>query len=93
MLSMFHCTAYKCLMNGSNSLSELDREPEWLCPVCLKKLQWNVGLDVRAHYQQQRALFESAGFRESMVWADRRSRGGFVPELIWEEWALSWEKK
>ena len=28
-----------------------------------------------------------------MVWADRRSRGGFVPELIWEEWALKFEKK
>ncbi|HJX53963.1 MAG TPA: hypothetical protein VJ801_14450 [Polyangia bacterium] len=48
------------------------REPEWLCPVCLKKLQWNVGLDVRAHYQQQRALFERAGFKESVVWADRQ---------------------
>lgn len=72
MLSMLHCTAYKCLMNGSNSLAELDREPEWLCPVCLKKLQWNVGLDVRAHYQQQRALFERAGLKDSAAWADRR---------------------
>jgi uncharacterized protein len=23
-----------------------------------------------------------------MDWANRRSRGGFLPELIWEEWAL-----
>jgi predicted Zn-dependent protease len=45
MLSMRHCTAYKCLMNGSNSLSELDREP---------------------------ALFERAGLKDSVIWADRR---------------------
>jgi hypothetical protein len=28
-----------------------------------------------------------------MDWADRRSREGFMPELIWEEWALRLEKK
>jgi archaemetzincin len=81
MLSVAHCTAYQCLMNGSNSLDELDREPEWLCPVCLKKLQWNLGLDVLAHYQQLRARFERAGLASSVGWASRRlAQLGTAPE-------------
>jgi archaemetzincin len=51
MFGLAHCTAYSCCMNGSNSLDESDRQPLFYCPVCLKKLQWNVGFDVLARYQ------------------------------------------
>lgn len=41
-----HCIYFGCLMNGSNHLEELDRNPLQLCPVCLKKMmitfQWNL---------------------------------------------------
>lgn len=38
MFSMKHCTAYQCLMNGSNHLDESDGTPLQMCPECLPKL-------------------------------------------------------
>jgi archaemetzincin len=40
MLGIAHCTAYECLMNGSNHLSEADSRPLWLCPECVQKVWW-----------------------------------------------------
>jgi archaemetzincin len=72
MLSLEHCVRFECLMNGSNSLEEADGQPEWLCPDCLKKLHWNLNLDLRAHYTQLRAQFQRVGLTSSVDWADRR---------------------
>lgn len=38
VLSMRHCQAYECLMNGSSQLDEADQKPFALCPICLRKL-------------------------------------------------------
>lgn len=38
MFSLWHCTSYACLMNGSNNLAESDREPLPLCPICQAKI-------------------------------------------------------
>ncbi len=40
MFSMRHCIAYKCNMNGVNSLDEADATPLYLCPECLRKLNY-----------------------------------------------------
>ena len=40
-----HCTAHSCLMNGSNHREEKDRRPTNLCPVCLRKLCWNLQVE------------------------------------------------
>jgi archaemetzincin len=45
VLTLRHCTAFACLMNGSNHLDELDRQPLHLCPVCLRKLCWNLRVE------------------------------------------------
>jgi archaemetzincin len=44
-LTMQHCTAHACNMNGSNNLPETDRSPAWLCPQCLAKLLHATGAD------------------------------------------------
>jgi len=33
-----HCIGYECLMNGSNSMEESDKQVMHLCPQCLNKL-------------------------------------------------------
>mmetsp|Transcript_11204 Transcript_11204/g.18846 ORF Transcript_11204/g.18846 Transcript_11204/m.18846 type:complete len:201 (-) Transcript_11204:181-783(-) len=38
VLSIRHCQAYECLMNGSSALDEADMKPFALCPVCLRKM-------------------------------------------------------
>src|SRR5215469_12791404 len=42
ILTMHHCTAFLCLMNGSNNQEERDQRSLHLCPVCLCKLCWNL---------------------------------------------------
>lgn len=36
--AMDHCVYYSCVMQGTASLEEDDRQPPFLCPVCLLKL-------------------------------------------------------
>lgn len=35
---MTHCPYYECLMNGSNLVTEADKKPFALCPICLRKM-------------------------------------------------------
>jgi archaemetzincin len=42
ILTLKHCTTYHCLMNGSNHQEERDGRPLHPCPVCLRKLLWNL---------------------------------------------------
>ncbi|MEW5847899.1 MAG: archaemetzincin [Myxococcota bacterium] len=57
MLSLSHCVAYECVMNGSNHLEEMDGQPAEPCPVCLQKLCWNLGCNPA---QRSRALIDFA---------------------------------
>lgn len=47
MFTCQHCTHAVCVMNGSNSMDESDSRPNRLCTNCLKKLQWNLGFNVK----------------------------------------------
>jgi archaemetzincin len=67
-----HCVEYECNMNGSNSLDESDRRPLRLCPPCLRKLQWNVGFDVRERYRALADHFAALGLPEEEDWARAR---------------------
>jgi len=72
MFSMEHCVRYECVMNGSNSLEEMDRSPAHLCPQCLKMLQWNLRFDVRKRYERLREIYRREGLEEQAAWLDRR---------------------
>jgi uncharacterized protein len=47
---------------------------------------------VRIDLDRKYLCTEAARNSAFMAWADRRSREGFVPELIWREWALRMSK-
>jgi archaemetzincin len=51
MLGIAHCTAYECLMNGSNHLAEADSRPLWLCPECVQKVWWGCHADPVKRYE------------------------------------------
>jgi hypothetical protein len=61
MLSLPHCTFYRCLMNGALTLGEADARPAALCPVCRKKLCWNLGADPLARERALAEAFQAAG--------------------------------
>ncbi|HEX5137183.1 MAG TPA: archaemetzincin [Planctomycetota bacterium] len=65
LLSLPHCTFYRCLMNGALTMKEADARPATLCPVCRAKLCWNLGVDAAA---RERAL--SGGFSRAGMTAD-----------------------
>jgi archaemetzincin len=72
MFSLAHCTAYECLMNGTNSLDETDRSTIHLCPECLHKLQWDLKLDVMRRYRQLRDIYDKSGYADLADWTQRR---------------------
>jgi archaemetzincin len=72
MFSMQHCPFYECLMNGSNSLDELDHTPGWLCPVCLKKLHWNLGFGLGDRYRKLAGFYRRHGLADWAAWMDAR---------------------
>jgi len=77
MFGLQHCIAYRCVVNGSNSLEESDRQPLHLCPVDLKKLQWNLGFDLTKRYRELHAFYLKHALKEEADFvADRLKRGG-----------------
>jgi archaemetzincin len=72
MFGITHCVRYECLMNGSNSLDELDRQRAALCPECLQKLAWNIGFDVVARYRALRDFYRRESLVDLARFAERR---------------------
>jgi archaemetzincin len=72
IFGLAHCIYYKCAMNGRNSLEESDRRPLRLCPICLKKLQWNRGFDIISRYERLKEFFESQNLQEEAAWVNLR---------------------
>ena len=60
VLSIRHCQAYECLMNGSSQLEEADRKPFALCAACLRKLTFYLGFEGQElyRYQELRDVFK-----------------------------------
>jgi len=74
IFGLVHCIYYRCAMSGSNSLEESDHRPLHLCPICLKKLQWNRGFDMIKRYERLREFFENQDLKEEAAWISLRLR-------------------
>jgi archaemetzincin len=72
MFGVYHCQTYECTMNGSNSLSESDRAPLFLCPECLKKFRWNIGFDVVERYQALDKFYKAHDMPAEAEWVEKR---------------------
>lgn len=72
MFGLQHCIHFRCLLNGSNHLGESDSRPMHLCPVCLRKLQYAVGLDVPARYRDLLRFYKEGGFDDEARWMEQR---------------------
>lgn len=71
ILGMAHCTAFLCVMNGSNHQEEKDRRPLHLCPVCLRKLCWNLQVEPVAYLRKLAAFHRHHGFDDEAGWHER----------------------
>ena len=55
-----------------SAVTESDRRPLHLCPVCLRKLQWSIGFDVLERYNALERVNRAAGFIDEADWLSRR---------------------
>ena len=88
MFGLHHCQEYQCVVNGSNSLEEADRQPLHLCPLCLKKLHWNLRFDPAARYRalarfyRKHDLEAEAAFVEARLEKARGTGAGTWTALV-----------
>jgi archaemetzincin len=68
ILTMRHCTAYQCLMNGCNNQQERDGQPLHLCPVCLRKVVWNLQVEPVPYLKRLGAFCGQNGLEEAADW-------------------------
>jgi archaemetzincin len=64
ILTMKHCTAHRCLMNGSNHQEERDSRPLYPCPVCVRKLLWNLQVEPVAYLRRLGDFCAAQGLEE-----------------------------
>jgi archaemetzincin len=75
ILALKHCTAFACNMNGANSVSETDRHPLHFCPICVRKLLWNLDADAEKYLADMQQFCRDQQFDEEARWyADAESR-------------------
>ena len=74
MFSLAHCIYFRCVMNGSNHLQESDSRPQFLCPVCLRKLHSSIGFDVVLRYELMLKFYRHLGFGPEAQWIANRLR-------------------
>jgi archaemetzincin len=72
MFSLAHCIFFRCILNGSNHLQESDSRPLFLCPVCLRKLQFSIGFDVLDRYDKLFNFYRKVGFDDEARWVAGR---------------------
>ena len=58
MLGIYHCLSYECGMNGSNSLTESDRQIMPFCSECEMKIWWSCGTQIAERYKKLEVFAE-----------------------------------
>ncbi|MGC3972417.1 MAG: archaemetzincin [Pirellulales bacterium] len=71
IFTLYHCTVNECNMNGCNHLPELDRHPLHLCPICLRKMCWNLAVKPATYLLKLQAFFHRNGFDDEAAWYEQ----------------------
>lgn len=72
LLGVDHCIWFQCCMNGSGHLHEDFRQPMFLCPVDLHKLETLCGFDVLDRYRTMLNFFLRYKLVDEAKWVERR---------------------
>jgi archaemetzincin len=79
MFSMRHCTAYECVMCGSNHRAEADRRPLAACPECAAKVWWVTGADPAERYRKLAAFCKTHGLAQQAAVYEKAFRAVTEP--------------
>ncbi|MFT3867882.1 MAG: archaemetzincin [Nibricoccus sp.] len=72
MFGLHHCIYFDCLMNGANNLAESDSHPQHLCPVCLRKLHYNVQFNPVTRYEELNKFYKTHDWDDETLWTERQ---------------------
>ncbi|HLX63206.1 MAG TPA: archaemetzincin [Planctomycetota bacterium] len=72
MFGLLHCIFYDCSMNGSMSLQEIDSAPVHFCPICQRKLQWNIGFDTEKQLKELQAFYAKHNLKDEAAFTAAR---------------------
>jgi archaemetzincin len=71
ILGLWHCTAFRCLMNGSNHQEERDQRLLYLCPVCLRKLCWNLRVEPIPYLTKMKVFCQQNDLDSEGIWYEK----------------------
>ncbi|CAF1273972.1 unnamed protein product [Rotaria sordida] len=72
LFGLKHCIYYLCLMNGANHAVEMDQQPLFVCPVCLRKLQSSLQFNIEQMYRKFADLCETHNLDCERDWYRKR---------------------
>jgi archaemetzincin len=72
MFGLHHCVFFQCSMNGWNNLEEADEAPIDFCPVCHRKLQWNIAFDPGKRFAELAAFYARHAMKEEAEFVRER---------------------
>ncbi|CAF4797090.1 unnamed protein product [Rotaria sp. Silwood1] len=72
LFGLKHCIYYLCLMNGANNQIEMDQQPLFVCPVCLRKLQSSLKFNIEQMYRKFSDLCERYNLDFERDWYRKR---------------------
>jgi archaemetzincin len=72
VMGMWHCVFYRCSMNGANTLGDADAAPLDYCPVCHRKLLWNLGINGTKRYSDLLKFYRTHDLPNEASWVQGR---------------------
>ncbi|MFT3784117.1 MAG: archaemetzincin [Nibricoccus sp.] len=79
MFGLPHCIYYQCLLNGANNLDEADTQPQHVCPICLRKLHFNIQFDPVVRYEELSKFYKAQGWETDACWIERQLEKAKAP--------------
>lgn len=73
-LGLDHCLFYRCAMNPAATVEESDAMPVELCPLCHRKLFWNIQFDPLRRFGALQKFWEKQGFESEARWFSERAK-------------------
>lgn len=77
LFGLEHCIYYHCMMNGGDSLEEMEEQPFHLCPICLRKMHRALDgtkstFNVVHMYTEIVDQCRKFGLKDEMAWYENR---------------------
>lgn len=72
MFGLTHCIYFNCIMNKTNEQKEIDNLPLYLCPVCLRKLQFSCSFNIKKRYKKLLKYSSKYGLSDYRNWVRLR---------------------